>query len=167
MRPISKSSIGVLIADDSAAFCRLIATMLQSESSTHIVAIAGNLDDALHFGVEYTPDVLLLDLHLDDLAGHDPLSVKIAFLSCVRNIIAMSTRTDEEETPIRPALRRLPPRRQILPLRTTHPHNPTLRPTQAPPLGNAPPPPAPSPNPLGLLNPSVRRATPTLTTPPP
>jgi DNA-binding response OmpR family regulator len=97
MRPISKSSIGVLIADDSAAFCRLIATMLQSESSTHIVAIAGNLDDALHFGVEYTPDVLLLDLHLDDLAGHDPLSVKIAFLSCVRNIIAMSTRTDEEE----------------------------------------------------------------------
>ncbi|HEX3120354.1 MAG TPA: response regulator [Candidatus Acidoferrum sp.] len=97
MRPVSKSSIGVLIADDSAAFCRLIATLLQSESSTHIVGIAGNLDDALHFAVEYTPDVLLLDLHLDDLAGHDSLSVKIGFLSCMRNIIAMSTRTDEEE----------------------------------------------------------------------
>jgi two-component system, NarL family, response regulator DegU len=98
MRFVPKSSIGVLIADDSAAFCRLIATMLQAERSAHIVGVAGNLEDALHLAVEYTPDVLLLDLHLDDLAGHDPQSVKIGFLSCVRNIIAMSTRTDDEES---------------------------------------------------------------------
>ena len=97
MRYVPKSSIGVLIADDSAAFCRLIATMLQAEPSTHIVGIAGNLEDALHFAAEYTPDVLLLDLHLDDLAGHDPLSVKVGFLSAVRHVVAMSTRTDLEE----------------------------------------------------------------------
>ena len=97
MRPIPKSSIGVLIADDSAAFCRLIATLLQAERSIHIVGIAGNLEDALHFAVEYTPDVLLLDLHLEDLAGHDPLVVKLGFLSCTRHIVAMSTRTDDEE----------------------------------------------------------------------
>jgi DNA-binding response OmpR family regulator len=97
MRPLTKPSIGVLIADDSIAFCRVIATLLQKERFTHIVGIAGNLEDALHFAVQYTPDVLLLDLHLDDLAGHDPVSVKIGMLSCVRSIIAMSTRTDEEE----------------------------------------------------------------------
>ncbi len=94
---VPNSSIGVLIADDSAAFCRLIARMLQVERSTHIVGIAGNLEDALHLAIEHTPDVLLLDLHLDDLAGHDPLSVKIAFYGCVRHVVAMSTRTDDEE----------------------------------------------------------------------
>jgi two-component system response regulator DegU len=97
MRPIPKSSIGVLIADDSAAVCKLIAHLLQRERSTHIVGVAANLEDALHLAVEYTPDILLLDLHLDDLAGHDPLSVKIGFLSSVRHVIAMSTRSDEEE----------------------------------------------------------------------
>jgi DNA-binding NarL/FixJ family response regulator len=97
MRPTSKSSIGVLIADDSAAFCRLIAQLIRHEPSVHTVGAAGKLEDALHLAVKYTPDVLLLDLHLDDLAGHDPLSVKIGFLSCVRYVIGMSTRTDEEE----------------------------------------------------------------------
>jgi two-component system, NarL family, response regulator DegU len=97
MRPISKSSIGVLIADDSPGFCRVIATLLQNERSTHIVGVVGNMEDALHLAVEYTPDVLLLDLHLEDLGGRDPLSVKIGFLSCVRHIVAMSTRCDEEE----------------------------------------------------------------------
>jgi|HubBroStandDraft_6_1064221.scaffolds.fasta_scaffold616812_1 DNA-binding NarL/FixJ family response regulator len=97
MRPIPKPSIGVLIADDSAAVCKLITHLLQRERSTHIVGVAGNLEVALHLAVEYTPDVLLLDLHLDDLVGHDPLSVKIGFLSSVRHIVAMSTRSDDEE----------------------------------------------------------------------
>ncbi len=97
MRSVTKPSIGVLIADDSAPVCKLIAHLLQRERSTHIVGVAANLEDALHLAVEYTPDVLLLDLYLDDLAGHDPLSVKIGFLSSVRHIIAMSTRSDEEE----------------------------------------------------------------------
>jgi CheY-like chemotaxis protein len=94
---ISKSSIGVLIVDDSIAFCRLISQLVQADRSTHIVGIAGNLEDALQLATEYTPDVLLLDLHLDDLAGHDPLAIKIGLLSCVRHIVAMSTRADEEE----------------------------------------------------------------------
>jgi DNA-binding NarL/FixJ family response regulator len=97
MRPTSQSSIGVLIADDSAAICRLIAHLLQIERSIHIVGVAGTLEKAVHLAVKYSPDVLLLDLHLDDLAGHDPLSVKIGFFTCVRHVIAMSTRTDEEE----------------------------------------------------------------------
>jgi DNA-binding NarL/FixJ family response regulator len=97
MRYVPKSSIGVLIADDSVAFCGLIVHMLQRERSVHIVGVAGNLEDALHFAVEYSPDILLLDLHLEDLSGHDPLTVKLGFLGCVRHIIALSTRSDEEE----------------------------------------------------------------------
>lgn len=97
MPSVTKSSIGVLIADDSAPVCKLIVHLLQRQRSTHIVGVAANLEDALHLAVEYTPDVLLLDLHLDDLAGRDPLSVRIGFLSSVRHIIAMSTRSDEEE----------------------------------------------------------------------
>jgi len=40
MRPIPKSSIGVSIADDSSAVCKLIAHLLQRESSIHIVGVA-------------------------------------------------------------------------------------------------------------------------------
>jgi two-component system, cell cycle response regulator CtrA len=97
MRYVPKSSIGVLIADDSATICKLIVQLMQRERSMHIVGVAGTLDETLHLAVEYTPDVLLLDLHLDDLVGHDPLRVKIGLLSCVRHIVAMSTRTDEQE----------------------------------------------------------------------
>jgi DNA-binding NarL/FixJ family response regulator len=100
MHPTSKTSIGVLIADDSAAFCKLIVHLLQREPSVHITGVAGNLEDALNLAVEYTPDVLLLDLHLQGIAAHDPLSIKIGFLSCVRHIIAMSTKTDGQERQI-------------------------------------------------------------------
>jgi chemotaxis response regulator CheB len=97
MRYVPKSSIGVLVADDSATICKLIVQLMQKEPSIHIVGVAGTLDETLHLAVECTPDVLLLDLHLDELALHDPLRVKIALLSCVRHIVAMSTRTDEQE----------------------------------------------------------------------
>ena len=97
MRYVPRCSIGVLVADDSTTICKLIVQLLRKERSIHIVGVAGTLDETLHLAVEYTPDVLLLDLHLDELAIHDPLRVKIALLSCVRHIIAMSTRTDEQE----------------------------------------------------------------------
>lgn len=97
MRPVPKSSTGVLIVDDNVPFCRIMAHLLRAEPSTHIVGIAGKLDDALHFALQYTPDVLLLDLHMTDLAGRDPISVRLGLFSCVRHIIALSTRTDEEE----------------------------------------------------------------------
>lgn len=97
MRFVPKSSIGILIADDSTTICKLIVQLLQKERSVHLVGVAGTLDDALHLAAEYTPDVLLLDLHLDDLIAHDPLRIKVAFLSCVRHVIAMSTRSDEQE----------------------------------------------------------------------
>lgn len=97
MHFVPKTSVGVLIVDDSLAFCKLIARLLQLEPNTHIVGVAGNLDDALQIAVRHTPDVVLLDLHLDDLAGHDPQAIKLGFLSCARHMIAMSTRTDEEE----------------------------------------------------------------------
>jgi DNA-binding NarL/FixJ family response regulator len=97
MRLVPKSSIGVLLADDSATICKLILQLLQKERSIHVVGVTGTLDDTLYLAAEYTPDVLLLDLHLDDLAAHDPLRIKIALLSCVRHVIGMSTRSDEEE----------------------------------------------------------------------
>jgi DNA-binding NarL/FixJ family response regulator len=97
MRFVPRSSIGVLIADDSATICKLIVQLMQKERSMYIVGVASTLDETLHLAAEYTPDVLLLDLHLDDLVGHDPLRVKIGLLSCVRHVIAMSTRSDEQE----------------------------------------------------------------------
>jgi DNA-binding NarL/FixJ family response regulator len=97
MRQLPKSSIGVLIADDSATICKLIVQLLRNERSIHFVGVTGTLEDTLSMAAAYTPDVLLLDLHLDDLAGHDPLRVKIGLLSCVRHVVAMSTRSDDEE----------------------------------------------------------------------
>jgi DNA-binding NarL/FixJ family response regulator len=97
MRPIPKSSIGILIADDSVAICRLIAQLLRRERSIHIVGVAGTAEGALHLAAECSPDILLLDLHLDELPARDPISVRVGFLSCVRHIIALSTRTDERE----------------------------------------------------------------------
>ena len=97
MRHVPKSSIGVLVADDSTAICKLIVHLLQMERSIHLVGIAGTLEETLHLAAENTPDILLLDLHLDELDFRDPLRVKIGLLSCVRHIIGMSTRSDEQE----------------------------------------------------------------------
>ena len=97
MRHVPKSSIGVLIADDSAAICKLIVHLLQMERSVHLVGVAGTLEGALHLAVEYTPDILLLDLHLEELDLRNPQRVRIGLLSCVRHIIGMSTRSDEQE----------------------------------------------------------------------
>jgi DNA-binding response OmpR family regulator len=97
MRSVPKSSIGILIADDSAAICKLIVQLLQREPSIHIVGVAATVGEALHLAMEYTPDILLLDLHLDELAAHDPLRLRVGFLSAVRHIVGMSTRTDEQE----------------------------------------------------------------------
>src|ERR1700760_708549 len=91
------STIGLLVADDSSAICRLIVQLLSSERSIHFVGIASTLEDTLHLAAASPPDVLLLDLHLDDLLPQNPLAVKIGLLSCVRHIVAMSTRCDEQE----------------------------------------------------------------------
>ncbi len=97
MRHVPNSSIGVVIADDSAPICKLIAQLLQGARSLHLVGVAGTLEETLYLAAEYTPDVLLLDLHLDGLLPQDPLRIKIGLLSCVRHVIAMSTRSDEQE----------------------------------------------------------------------
>jgi DNA-binding NarL/FixJ family response regulator len=97
MRSIPKSSLRVLIADDSVTICKLIAQLLNRERSVHIVGVAATAEGALHLAARWTPDILLLDLHLDELPAHDPISVRVGFLSCVRHIIALSTRTDERE----------------------------------------------------------------------
>jgi len=97
MRHVPNSSIGVLIADDSAPICKLIAQLLQGVRSLHLVGVAGTLEETLYLAAEYTPDVLLLDLHLDGLLPQDPLRIKIGLLSCVRHVVAMSTRSDEQE----------------------------------------------------------------------
>jgi DNA-binding NarL/FixJ family response regulator len=97
MRHVPKSSIGVLVADDSTTICKLIAQLLQREKSIHIVGVAGTLDDTLHLAAEFTPDILVLDLHLDEMSLHEATRVKIALLSCVRRIVCTSTKTDAQE----------------------------------------------------------------------
>jgi CheY-like chemotaxis protein len=91
------SSVRVLIADDSPTMRKLIRQILEDEPFVQVVGDVGALDEALEMAADKCPDILLLDLHLSELASFAPARIRIGFLSFVRHILAMSTRSDTQE----------------------------------------------------------------------
>ena len=59
--------IRVLIADDSAVACRMIALMLGTDPELQVVGTAPTGRLAIEKAEQLTPDVLLLDLAMPDM----------------------------------------------------------------------------------------------------
>jgi CheY-like chemotaxis protein len=61
----------VLLVDDVPAFRRLVATALRLRGGFEVVAEASDARSAVELAAAERPDVVVLDLGLPDLAGHD------------------------------------------------------------------------------------------------
>ena len=97
MLSVPEAHIEVLVADGSPIMRKLVSQLLGQEPLIRVVGNAGTVNEALSLVADLAPDVMLLDLNLNELDEYPPSLIKIGFLSCVRHIVAMSTRQDAEE----------------------------------------------------------------------
>jgi DNA-binding NarL/FixJ family response regulator len=65
--------IRVLLVDDVVEVRRLVRTALRFRGGFHVVAEASDGTEAVRCAADFTPDVVVLDLGLPDLAGHEVL----------------------------------------------------------------------------------------------
>ncbi|NVP58268.1 response regulator [Mycoplana rhizolycopersici] len=90
---MTNSTVKVLVVDDEPAIRKLLRVGLASEGYAVVEAI--NAKDAIALVGEDRPDLILLDLGLPDIAGHD-------LLARWRNeglelpVVVLSSRTDEQ-----------------------------------------------------------------------
>ena len=84
----------VLIVDDSAALGELLTTTLTLAG--HTAAWVATGAEALRRAGELSPDVMLIDLHLDDMAG-DELAVRLREADIGARLLAMSGEVPDKE----------------------------------------------------------------------
>jgi len=61
--------VRVLIVDDHASICKMLAYVLRLEDGVEVVGETGSGQEALKMAVDLKPDVMILDLLLRDLNG--------------------------------------------------------------------------------------------------
>ncbi len=86
------SNVKILVVDDEPAIRKLLRVGLTSEGYTVLEAI--NARDAISQVAEEQPDLILLDLGLPDMAGHDLLA-KWRSDALELPVVVLSSRTDE------------------------------------------------------------------------
>lgn len=86
------SNVKILVVDDEPAIRKLLRVGLTSEG--YAVLEANNARDAISQVAEERPDLILLDLGLPDMAGHDLLA-KWRSDALELPIVILSSRTDE------------------------------------------------------------------------
>jgi CheY-like chemotaxis protein len=63
------ASLRILIADDNATIRKLVRELLESEPGWTVCGEASDGHDAIEKAVEFSPDVLLLDMSMPKLDG--------------------------------------------------------------------------------------------------
>lgn len=61
--------VRVVLADDNAAFRRVLRKLLERDSDIEVVAEAADGDGALDMAAEHLPDVVLMDVSMPGLNG--------------------------------------------------------------------------------------------------
>jgi DNA-binding NarL/FixJ family response regulator len=89
-------SISVLIADDHALFREALRELLDCHPDFHVVGDVGGGRDAVRLARLLRPDVLLLDLHMPDMAGLEAL-LEIARIDPPVNTLIVATHASEDE----------------------------------------------------------------------
>ncbi len=94
---MKQNTISLLIVDDAAVMRRAIKGLLAQESSIEILGEAETFEQAISMATALKPNVILLDLHMDDDFAYKPEFVKSHFSNCGSRVLAMSLSGGEDQ----------------------------------------------------------------------
>jgi two-component system chemotaxis response regulator CheB len=86
----------VLLADDSDVVRAAIARLLKEEASFQLVGEATGFAETISLSAGLKPDILLMDLHMDDEHDYPPPLVREQLIQTVKCILAISVWNDEK-----------------------------------------------------------------------
>src|ERR1700736_505790 len=89
-------AIKVLLSADSALLRKAIVHLLLQEPKIRLVGEASDFAQTITLASELKPNVVILDLHMPNVAGVTALRVRTSLASCTDCILAISLRNDEE-----------------------------------------------------------------------
>ncbi|HMN27861.1 MAG TPA: response regulator transcription factor, partial [Caldilineaceae bacterium] len=89
-------SIRVLLVDDEAIVLEAIAALLEGARDITVVGQATTIEMARHKARALRPDIILLDLHMEDLAGIPAISTLLRDNPVVRIILLTGHAEDQE-----------------------------------------------------------------------
>ncbi len=84
----------VLVVEDEESVCRFLKTTL--ESNQYQTRIEGNAQKGMQGAIEYRPDLIILDLGLPDMSGHELLK-KVREWSTTPIIILTAAESDDDK----------------------------------------------------------------------
>src|ERR1700733_12854063 len=88
--------IKVLLADDCNATRDAIVRILNDEPRTKVVGEARGFGEAVHLSCALRPDVLVLELYMDDECNYPPESIRLQLSSDAGCVLAISTWNDAD-----------------------------------------------------------------------
>jgi DNA-binding NarL/FixJ family response regulator len=88
--------MSVLVADDSEPLRRAIRRCFGGQSEITLVGEARDFADAIRLAEQLRPDVVLLDLRMNDSYGLDALAAGPKLISTGATILAMSFTVDDD-----------------------------------------------------------------------
>ena len=89
-------AVSVLLADDSEHFRKALRRCFEGQSEIGVVGEAVDFSDAVRLVEQLRPDVVLLDLRMNDGHGLDALAAAPALISTGATILAMSFSADDD-----------------------------------------------------------------------
>jgi DNA-binding NarL/FixJ family response regulator len=89
-------TIGVLVVDDHDLFRAGLASLLSTESDIEVVAQASTGRSGVRLAGELQPDVVLMDLRMPDISGHDATRAIVAERPSARVVVLTVSSADED-----------------------------------------------------------------------
>lgn len=90
-----KQPIRILVVDDHALFRRGVVELLREEADLRVVGEAARAEEALALARRYTPDVVLLDVHMPGARGVDILPALKEEGRCRVLVLTISDRDED------------------------------------------------------------------------
>ncbi|MBI2839987.1 MAG: response regulator transcription factor [Acidobacteria bacterium] len=91
-----RARIGIVIADDHALVREGLRAVIGRQSDMHVVGVAGSGDEAVQECREKRPDVLLVDVSMPGMSGHD-VAAAVKSISAATRIVVLTIHDEEED----------------------------------------------------------------------
>lgn len=89
-------TIGVLVVDDHDLFRTGLSSLLSAEQDIEVLAQASTGRSGIRLAAELQPDVVLMDLRMPDISGHDATRAIIAERPSARVVVLTVSSADED-----------------------------------------------------------------------